>query len=394
MISSSFARKVYKRLDRLDMEMLRDFVHRLFEERDFFYMIFDSMAEGVVVTDEEHAIRYVNRTAEVLLSRKRDDILNKPVLDCIISVDFFNLVRSALMDNERIRNKEIGLYYPSDRILNVNVFPLLRKGDLYGNLILFMDITQKKKEQQRLRRAESLAALSTISAGIAHEIKNPLGAMDIHLQLMERALEKETGESKDLQRFLGTVREEVNRLNAIVTDFLSAIRPLKLTLTPICPNRVLEDLARLEQAELEARGIRLQLHPAEELPTIPLDFKFLRQALLNLVKNAAEALEQGGTIVLASRLESDAVVLTVEDNGPGIPQDIRNTIFEPYFTTKPAGTGLGLTIVYRIVKEHGGEISLDNSLEQGTRFTIRLPLSSKPSPMIDYHPQQEEDSVS
>jgi PAS domain S-box-containing protein len=380
MIDQAYARRVFARLDRLDGDALRDFAKRLYEERDFFHLIFDSIVEGILVTDQDEVVRYMNSTAELLLARKRETVLGRPLLECLESVDFYNMVRAALREHERVRSREVGLYLPADRILNLSVFPLLREGRVSGNIVLFMDITREKKEQQKLRRAESVAALSSITAGIAHEIKNPLGAIDIHLQLMERELADRDGDPDDapLSRYLHVVREEVARLNTIVVDFLAAIRPMRLTRALICPNRAVEELAGLLRAELESRDVSLNLELDEALPAIPIDFQLLRQALHNLVKNAMEAIEGRGVITIRSRADADQVVLEVADTGKGIPRDRLNTIFEPYFTTKPSGTGLGLTIVYRIVREHQGDLTVESPSGEGAVFRITLPRGERP----------------
>lgn len=384
MLSTGFVSKVMGKLERMDLHGLRSFIRQLTEERDFFYFIFDSMTEGVLITDEEHLVIFVNNTASVLLNMPENRLRRRSVFSCIRSADLHSMLQNALVNHERIRNREVGLAGPSERILNLNVFPLLKEGVSFGNVIIFMDITREKKEQQQLRRAESMAALSAITAGIAHEIKNPLGAIDLHLQLMERKLRKESKRGDErLQNYLQVVQQEVKRLNTIVVDFLAAIRPMKVNPSRISPNRIIEDLAGLIEVGLEAQHTELQLALDDSVPGILLDYRLTRQALLNLINNAKEALEEGGFIRIVTRVDGDFAVVEVIDNGPGIDKAKLNSIFEPYYTSKNYGTGLGLTIVYRIVQEQNGQIQVQSEPGEGTLFRLRFPLSSRKAHLLD-----------
>jgi PAS domain S-box-containing protein len=378
MLSGGFISRIRARIGKLDKDILRELVLRFAEEREFFEVILNSMNEGVLVTDEQDRVQYANRTAARLLGRSIRGLRGNPVLEGIESIDFYNLVKRAFENNERVRNKEVSLYYPADRILNVNIFPLMSGTDVSGRVVIFMDITQEKEEEQRLRRAESMAALSSITAGIAHEIKNPLGALDIHLQLLEKVLDGDAPPDRErMHRYLEVVREEVGRLNGIVVDFLDAVRPLRSNPRKTVVGTLLEEVAAFWGPVLQGRGIHLDV-VQEELPLeANVDPDLLRQAIANLVKNAGEAIAEDGLVKLSARREGEYLEIQVEDNGCGIEQERLGRIFEPYHTTKSAGTGLGLTIVYRIVKEHGGTIHVESAPGVGTRFAVRIPLWGK-----------------
>lgn len=378
MLSGGFISRIRARIGKLDKDILRELVLRFAEEREFFEVILNSMNEGVLVTDGQDRVQYVNRTAARLLGRSIRDLRGNPVLEGIESIDFYNLVKRAFEGNERVRNKEVSLYYPADRILNVNIFPLMSGTDVSGRVVIFMDITQEKEEEQRLRRAESMAALSSITAGIAHEIKNPLGALDIHLQLLEKVLDGDgPPDGERMRRYLGVVREEVGRLNGIVVDFLDAVRPLRSNPRKTVVGTLLEEVAALWGPVLQGRGVHLDV-VQDELPLeANVDPDLLRQAIANLVKNAGEAIAENGLVKLSARREGEYLEILVEDNGCGIEKERLGRIFEPYHTTKSSGTGLGLTIVYRIVKEHGGTIHVESEPGAGTRFAVRIPLWGK-----------------
>jgi PAS domain S-box-containing protein len=348
------------------------------------------MNEGVLITDQAGLVQYANNTACMLLGKRVEAMDGQPVLDCIDSFDFYNLVQKAVFDNERIRNREVSLYIPSDRILNVNIHPLRRSGSLQGHVIIFMDITREKKEQQRLRQAESMSALSLLTAGVAHEIKNPLGAIDIHLQLLQQVLASGKREriERDGQRYVAILRDEVSRLNTIVVDFLSAVRPISLQPELVSPAKLVSSLAEFVAPVMDTAGIRFETLIAPGLPKILADVTLIRQVLLNLVKNAREATPSGGRVTVSVGREDQMVAFHVEDTGTGIEKDRLSAIFEPYYSTRDFGSGLGLTIVWRIVREHGGEIHVDSTPGEGSSFTILLP-SGKKSPSLLAAPRVE-----
>ena len=254
--------------------------------------------------------------------------------------------------------------------------PLVRSKSVRGTIITIEDVTDRRADEMRNRRLESLASLTNLAATVAHEIKNPLGSISIYVQLLRKNIAS-CGETLSPQnaKYLDVVDEEIERLNRIVVDFLFAVRPLKFEFSPVDINALVLSLADFFSGELEQHKIHLQLDLAQGLPSIRGDDRFLRQMLINLVKNAIAAMPLGGSIHLKTRLRDDVILLAVEDTGTGIPDDVIQKIFEPYFTTKVDGTGLGLTMTYKVVKEHGGDIQVISEADKGTCFTITLPFS-------------------
>ena len=237
--------------------------------------------------------------------------------------------------------------------------------------------TEDKRKETRLRRSESLASMTTMAAGIAHEIKNPLAAMQIHLQLLKKAFEKKgslTGE--DAKRYTNVLEEEIEHLNGIAVDFLFAVRPMNVELKKQRLEPVITSLEDFVRPELEEHGIKFIVRVEPFLPQLMLDANYIRQALLNMIKNAMNAMERGGRLDLIAKSDGDYVRIIIRDTGCGIERDKMSKIFEPYFTTKASGTGLGLTVVYKIIKEHGGDISVESTVGEGTAFTVSLPVPS------------------
>ena len=183
--------------------------------------------------------------------------------------------------------------------------------------------------------------------------------------------------------------EEIERLNKIVVDFLFAVRPLKFDFAPLDINTVVKGLSDFFSEELNRAGMVLTLDLAETLPFIQGDERFIRQMLVNLVKNAIAAMTPGGIIHIRTWHTDEFVIMTVEDTGSGIPTDMIHKIFEPYFTTKVDGTGLGLTMAYKVVKEHGGDIRVQSEQGKGTCFTISLPILRKAQKLIEYEEGQD-----
>ena len=234
-----------------------------------------------------------------------------------------------------------------------------------------------------MRQAESLAALTTISAGIAHEIKNPLGAIGIHIQLIEQEINNcECKWAPEYKYSVKVIREEIERLSDIVNNFLFTVRPLKAELIPVKLDVFLNKFCDFILPELEMNKITLKKN-FSDLPDVWLDEKYFKQAMLNIIQNSIAAITDNGVIEIEAYQEQNYVNINIIDNGQGIPDDIQTKIFDPYFTTKNTGTGLGLTILYKIIKEHNGAINF-SSKEGETVFTIRLPAKTIEKGLIEY----------
>lgn len=374
MLNSNFVKRVLAKLDLISDERKAGFIKSLIEERDFFYTVFDGMVEGVIISDKENDIRYVNHTACVLLGREAEAFRARNVFEMLLDPALKESVENGILKGGKIRNKEVFVSLPSERYLNVNIYPLLKKGGEQGNVIIFMDVSGKKMEEQVKQRAESVVALSAVTAGIAHEIKNPLGAIDIHLQLLEYDVEKNDIERLKVEKRLEIIRSEVSRLNGIVVDFLSAIRPMQPQLQLSNFNKLVKEVASYLNPEFAAHEMKLILNLDEQVTDAFFDAKLLRQVLMNLFKNSMEAMSKHGEVSICSKRNAEMLFVKIRDNGCGISQDRLNTIFEPYQTTKDFGTGLGLTIVYRIIKEHGGRIVVNSEKDHWTEFQLSIPL--------------------
>jgi signal transduction histidine kinase len=302
-----------------------------------------------------------------------------------------------------VTRHELEVAFPRPRFLRLYVAPL--EGEETGSsglALIIHDATEAREQTFAAIESERIQALTLLAASVAHEIGNPLNALHIHLQLMEReitklkraatesaAQEKPVGRRKatairaptaveesgqKLEQYLAVAKGEITRLDYIVTQFLQAIRPAHLHLVLASLNDVVRETAELLRPEIENRGLTIQEKLARRLPQTPIDPAQIKQVLVNLIKNAIQAMTKGGVLTLQTNETSDGIWLSVSDTGGGIPPEQLQRIFEPFYTTKKKGTGLGLMIVQRIVREHGGRIELESRVGQGTSFRIWLPL--------------------
>ncbi len=376
-----FVERALAKSSKMTPEQLRGLLIALAEENAQLDAALDSMLDGIIVCDLAHHPIIFNKSAERILRFSVVDPTDRPLWLGIPDSELATFFRDSLTSEDTVLGREFGLDSGSGstRVIAASITPLISsKKTIAGTLIHLDDITEKRRREGQLRRAESLASLTTLAAGVAHEIKNPLGSISIHIQLIKRALKaRSRPDIASVNRHLGVVDEEIERLNKIVVDFLFAVRPMDIQLILSDPRDLMREVAELMRYEAEKNDVELVVEIPDKIPLIPLDKRYLKQAVLNLVSNALAAMPEGGKLVLAVSGDDNEVKLRVEDTGVGIPEDKLSKIFEPYYSTKENGTGLGLTITFKIVKEHSGEIAVSSKPSQGTIFTITLPVPQK-----------------
>ncbi len=385
-----FIRKALEKIGKMDRDQIAALLQNIADENDLLAMVLESMADGILVADVNNRIMLFNKSAERLLPLAAEDILEKEVWEAVRDREIAAALKDSLLGQEKLLDKEFTLENGQPRILSISLLPLVRDGGIQGNLVKVEDVTEKRSREVRLRRAESLASLTNLAAGVAHEIKNPLGSIGIHLQLIQKKLGgKLKKESRELVQHLDIIGEEVDRLNRIVVDFLFAVKPMDARLVDGDVNAVIKELLDFVRPEMDQAGVRIESDLSGSLPLLRIDARYIKQALLNLIKNAVSAMPDGGTLAVRTLRAGEEVQIRVADTGIGIPENIMDKIFEPYFTTKPFGTGLGLTIVFKIIKEHYGEISVQSRPGEGSVFTLSLPIPRKEKTLIDYRGEPE-----
>ena len=413
---SSFLDKVLDRIGRLDSEGLQTVVQRLARERSFLETLFNTIEDGVLVVDEDGRILYFNQAVTRLLGLQ-PNVEGQPITNFIPEIDWQRIARIDTAAQGVVRH-EFEVSFPRPRFLRLYAAPLDgRTTGTTGVAMILNDATEARQQAFEAIESERLQALTMLAASVAHEIGNPLNALHIHLQLIERELKKlkmiktpplegrasgraraavqtvgaesEIPElARRLEQYLGVAKGEVERLNYIVTQFLHAIRPAAPQLKPFSLNEVVVKTLDLLRPELENRGLQVRLRTARQLPLAPIDPTQIQQVLVNLIKNAMQAMTKGGVLTVATGEGTDGLWVSIADTGGGIPQEQLNQIFEPFYTTKKKGSGLGLMIVQRIIRAHGGRIELESQVGRGTTFRIWLPLQER-KPRLLEAPVQE-----
>ncbi len=383
-----FVKRALAKIPKLDTEQIRHILEDVAAQNDAYQAALDSLNDGVIVCDDRHTISMTNRAAERYLvgpiPRQSGD---KVIWDAVADEDIRSFVQNALENEETVVGREFALEWEGGvaRILRVSVFPLIRDGYIQGSIIQIGDVSESRAREARLRRAENLASLTTLAAGVAHEIKNPLGSIGIHAQLVQRELDRFPDDDvQEIRESLAIVNEEIQRLNKIVVDFLFAVRPMDTYLVDCDVNEIVRELVRFIRVELEEQDIEVEVKLDDQVPLLKIDEKYFKQALLNVFKNAMPAMPDGGRLTVSTRATDDTVFLRVSDTGTGMSDEVLAKIFEPYFTTKDFGSGIGLTLVYKVIKEHMGDISVTSREGVGTTFTISLPVPQRETHLLSW----------
>jgi len=387
-MKAGFVEKLIGRLGKIGPEEVQNYFLRLAQEKGFLETVFNSIQEGIIVTDSKGRITYLNDAACQLFGLEAEDSLGKRLDERVRGLDWNALSREGAV------SRDMEIFYPTNRFINFYSVPLVIErqdsvagdavpgprsataatGERVGHAIILRDITESRRTEQQTIESERLNALTLLAAGVAHEIGNPLNSLNIHLQLIEREARKLDGaKGAELQESVEVARAEINRLDSIITQFLRAIRPTRPQLRPENINTIVEEAVRFFALEIKDRDIVVEQELRSDLPLLELDRDQMKQAFYNVIKNSFEAMKSRGILRIRTDLDESHVIVRFTDTGGGISAENLSRVFEPYFTTKTSGTGLGLLIVRRIVHEHGGELSIESSEGQGLTLTIRLP---------------------
>ena len=375
-MKSKFLDKLIDRLDRMDSDSVQTQFLHLAREKGLLETIFQAIQEGIVVVGSGARIRYANRMAEGLFGFKLDDAEGQPISRYIRDIDWEKVLNLDEDEWEKLVRREIEVTYPDHRFVEFYVVPLAAvEENEQGAVVIFRDVTRDRETTEESIESERMKALTLLAAGVAHEIGNPLNAVTIHLQLLERELEELADESirENLTELVEVSRREVHRLDRIITQFLRAIRPSLPDRKPVEMERMLDETLELMAHEISNRRILVEREPAKNVPNIPADETQVKQAFFNIIKNALQAMGDGGILKIRTEMTSRFVSISFEDNGPGIAPEDLGAIYEAYHTTKEEGSGLGLMIVQRILRDHGGEIEINSTPERGTAFTLHFP---------------------
>lgn len=354
--------------------------HRVDELKRYHERIVRSLSTAIVVTDRSLAITSTNRAAEAHFSLSGADLRSRPLTELPLGRSLTEAVGSLDALLERGESAQVSALAYGDLLIDVALFPLLGdRGEVLGLVLAMEDVTEAVRTKEALIRSERLAAIGRMSAHVTHEVRNPLSSIGLNAELLEdliQELSQRSGDSaEEARRVCRAIGREVDRLNAITEAYLKFARLPRPNTRSAELGPLLESLAAFVRGDLAAARVSLRLEVEPGLPRVDVDEDQMRQALLNLLRNGKESMPEGGVLELSARRRGeDRLLVEVVDHGMGIDPANQERIFDPFFSTKLTGTGLGLALTQQIVAEHGGTLEVESQLGAGSTFRVVLPL--------------------
>ena len=388
-----FSKRVSQKVSKLSDLQIKNLLDELSESSDMLDSIFQSIPTGLLIVSNSESnfrILKVNKAAEryipFKLNPRETAAESVPVWNTISDSDISGFLKATFESKKTNVSDEFSVRSSGGiRFVDISISPFARKNELVGSIVRIEDVTEKRNQEILLHRMEAMAGLTNIAANVAHEIKNPLGAISIHIQLIQKAVKKSRErdgllpDPKFVENYLDVVNSEIDRLNKIVVDFLMAVRPISVNLELVNPNSLLEAFVEFFRPEFTAKNVVLESDFCRNAPRILIDPKLFREVIVNFAQNSLAAIQNrftgsGGRISIQTRISDGKFVLRFSDNGSGMDNEVCARVFEPYFTTKANGTGLGMAMSYKIIKEFSGDIEVSSALGEGTEFVVTLPV--------------------
>jgi len=370
--------RVLGQLDHLDETNLQNLINRLAQERELFEGIFNTVREGILVVSKQGIVEYTNSEGMKIVGLKESDIGSAvlwkwiPDLAPVINMDG----AEPEVDEQASVTREIEMTYPEHRFVRVYMVPFDGFEDMDPHFaVILSDITKEIMSTEEKIESEKISSIFLLAAGVAHELGNPLNSLTIHLQLMQRLLSKiEDKEVREkLGRSLSICSGEVERQDGIITHFLEAIRPSPPDFRDTNLVEVMESVLQVQEQELSDSKVAVEMEVGNEPPIIAGDMNQMKQVFFNVIKNAREAMHEGGTLYIETRSDDDNFYIVIADTGEGIDKEDLASVFQPYYSTKSSGSGLGLMIVNRILRDHCGQVGIDSKPGFGTVITLKFP---------------------
>ena len=381
--------KILGRIDNLDSVNLSILVQRLARERKFQETVFNTIKDGIIVIDSEGIMQYANEAAFDLIGLKEDAIgktlLWKMVPDLTRSIDLENL--DSNVESSPVVSFEVELSYPEPRYVRLYMVPIDAQVGQHerGAMVVLSDVTDEKVSMEALIESERIDSVMRLAAGVAHELGNPLNSLTIHLQLIDRKLDKlkADADTGGISESLNICQNEVKRLDGIITHFLQAVRPQKPDLNELDLIDLVDEVLRVQEVELRNRCFDVNVEVGESVPTILGDREQIKQAFFNLIKNAMEAMQPHGQLRIIATSDDDSIYIKFIDTGSGIAEEDMAHVLQPYYTTKKSGHGLGMMIVQRIMRSHGGQLGIESQKGKGTAITLQFPQKHRRTRLLE-----------
>ena len=382
MPGKDFIDRVATRFEELDSSARQAYLLRLARDRGFFRTVFDAVDEGILVIDRRLRLRYVNRAARELLALPEESGELR-IAQLLPGVEWRRILADSSDGWDRVARQELEIFYPEHRFVQFSLSPLPEEPELAAALL--RDVTESRRRTMSELEHETVRAVSLLAAGVAHEIGNPLNSLYLNLQLLERGVSPE--ESAEM---IGVCKQEVERLDSIIHGFLNAIRPGKPKFAPVDVRELIVEVLRFMRPEVEARHVAVECAWMGAIPKISGDAAELKQAFYNIIRNAAQAMTNGGTLAVCGHADEDFLTVEFADTGRGVSPGELNTMFDAFRSHRSGGNGIGTMIIERVCREHGAEFGLVSREGRGTVFQIRFPLRPRRMRLIGGEAPREE----
>ena len=374
-VKKNFLDRFSERFDDLDSGSRQAYILRLAREKGFLETVFNSIEEGVLVVDQNLRIRYFNRAAKKLLGLP-EDLSKIRVSQLLRGVDWRRIILEDEEAWSRLARQEVEILYPEKRFIQFYLVPLPEDTKLAA--VILRDVTEHRKKTLSELESETVKAVSQLAAGVAHEIGNPLNSLYLNLQILEQSIsDPDIMEREEMEDILRICKSEVERLDSIIHGFLTEIRPAVPVFEPVDLREIVVDVLKFMRSEVEARQVEVKCSWAAVLPSVSGDSKQLKQAFYNIIRNAVQAMTNGGVLEIFGYADPENWVVEFSDSGSGVDSDRLRSMFNAFETGKAGGNGIGTMVIERVCRAHGAEFGIVSSPGRGLVFQVKFPLGKR-----------------
>ena len=375
-VKKNFLDRFSERFDDLDAGSRQAYILRLAREKGFLETVFNSIEEGVLVVDQHLRIRYFNRAAKRLLGLP-DDISRIRVSQLLRGVNWRQIIREDEEEWSRLARQEVEILYPEKRFIQFYLVPLPEDTKLAS--VILRDVTENRKRALSELESNTVKAVSQLAAGVAHEIGNPLNSLYLNLQILEKTLGdvENSSEKEDMGEMIRICKSEVERLDSIIHGFLTEIRPAVPEFGPTDLRELIIEVLNFMRPEIEARKVDVKCNWSSVLPPVTGDRKQLKQAFYNIIRNAVQAMSNGGTLEIFGYADSENWIVEFSDTGSGVDPDRLRSMFNAFETGKAGGNGIGTMVIERVCRTHGADFGIVSAPGKGLVFQLKFPLGKR-----------------
>ena len=374
-VKKNFLDRFSERFDDLDSGSRQAYILRLAKDKGFLETVFNSIEEGVLVVDQNLRIRYFNRAAKKLLGLP-EDLSRIRVSQLLRGVNWRQIIEEDEEAWSRLARQEVEILYPEKRFIQFYLVPLPEDTKLAA--VILRDVTEHRKKTLSELESETVKAVSQLAAGVAHEIGNPLNSLYLNLQILEQSIsDPDMMEKEDMEDMLRICKNEVERLDSIIHGFLTEIRPAVPVFGPVDLQELIVEVLKFMRSEIEARQVDVKCSWPAYLPTVSGDSKQLKQAIYNIIRNAVQAMTNGGVLEIFGYADAENWVLEFSDSGSGVDSERLRSMFNAFETGRAGGNGIGTMVIERVCRTHGADFGIVSSPGRGLVFQVKFPLGKR-----------------